>query len=277
MKQPEILGSLIVALLLSFALSVLLIAGPEWYEWIAGKDLLIEDLTFWFFLAAGTVLLFALKRSGPARSWTRERSFFLFWGVLFFVAALEEVNWGQDIFLFTPPKFFIRYNQERAVNIHNFASVPMNRAFYLFAFIIGVALPAIALISEKGANLFRQGGIVVPTFSISLLFMLSFAHISSGWLAISPEGYGYIYCSIGGLAFLISQRKRLKIPAFLTLGAIATLGLILLTHFVYLSFNEHLVTRNRPNEVKEFFLGWSFFLYAVQLLRKYPQESGDRA
>ncbi len=100
MKSPEVRISLILAILLSLCLSVMLGLSPIQYEQLAGKDLLLEDLTLWIFLAAGFVQVYILRKYAQVFAKRHDKLFMVFWLLLFFIAALEEVNWGQDFFHF---------------------------------------------------------------------------------------------------------------------------------------------------------------------------------
>ena len=51
----------------------------------------------------------------------QRRWFFLFYGLYFFVFAMEESDWLQQILHYPTPEFFREHNTREAVNIHNFA------------------------------------------------------------------------------------------------------------------------------------------------------------
>jgi hypothetical protein len=55
----------------------------------------------------------------------------------FFVIAGEEISWGQRIFQVQSPEFFLQYNEQQELNIHNFLSQrPLHGAYILVSFLV---------------------------------------------------------------------------------------------------------------------------------------------
>jgi hypothetical protein len=96
-----------------------------WGERHSENDI-FEWATFVLALSASIIFLF----SGKGFDWIRY-SFF----ALFFLFAMEEVSWGQQIFNWAAPEFFEKYNTQRETNLHNFFS-PVIGNFYIAFFLI---------------------------------------------------------------------------------------------------------------------------------------------
>ena len=72
-----------------------------------------------------------------AAAWSGRRRLYIPFGLYFFILAMEESDWLQQVFRYPSPDFFVRYNKFKAVNIHNLLiftenrSLPAGQAFSL--------------------------------------------------------------------------------------------------------------------------------------------------
>jgi len=85
--------------------------APDRYYMLMQEDRLVEWGTVWLFLAAG---LIGLRHS------IRNRRIFDGLVALFclFIAG-EEFSWGQRLFGFYSPEYFLANNFQQEVNVHN--------------------------------------------------------------------------------------------------------------------------------------------------------------
>jgi hypothetical protein len=106
----------------------------EWLEWG----------TFWGFLLAAVVFGVAAFRQ---RRRTRQWPWFLAGvGLFCFVVGMEEISWGQRLFGYRPPSYFLEHNFQQELNVHNVVDQDLRRLGVGVASLgYGVALPLVAL------------------------------------------------------------------------------------------------------------------------------------
>lgn len=146
--------------------TVLLILNPEAYDSLSREDLLIENLTSVFLAVAGFFFFrssfFSIKNSTFEYRWWRT-GLLMFAGLLFLVAAAEEISWGQRIFNFETPEQLLPLNDQNEFNFHNidkkFFDRAVDRVTIAFVFagtvlvfmrkrsILGIKTPDILVIS----------------------------------------------------------------------------------------------------------------------------------
>ncbi|MEM9592817.1 MAG: hypothetical protein AAGD06_01035 [Acidobacteriota bacterium] len=98
-----------------------LFGSRETMRLFAGREQVLETFGAAFFLATSILLLMAYRRLGPqatgAGRWRRLGLLAL--GFLFFVAAGEELSWGQHHLGFATPEPLRELNAQQEVNLHN--------------------------------------------------------------------------------------------------------------------------------------------------------------
>jgi hypothetical protein len=133
----------------------------------AREDGLVEWMTV-FFLVLGCGLsifrIMTLKKSKPL-------SFILFTSILaglFLFGAGEEVSWGQRIFGWGSPEFFINHNSQQETNLHNLiiGSFKVNR--YLFGTALGIAVALYFLVLPRLYDRFEAVRRWVQFFALPL-------------------------------------------------------------------------------------------------------------
>jgi hypothetical protein len=101
-------------------LGMLIIRAYSWWTYVAlvREDGLCEYLQFVLFLVSG-LFSFSISRLSFRNSW-------IFPGVIYFIAAftllivaLEEISWGQRLFGFEVPVYFLEHNTQREISFHN--------------------------------------------------------------------------------------------------------------------------------------------------------------
>ncbi len=144
----------------------------DFYYMSSQEDEYLEWGTFWAFIFAAAVCVLAgvyQRRATGALPW------FLF-GVAAFcvVVAMEEISWGQRVFAFRPPVYFLENNFQQELNVHNVMSTKV-RKLALKAVILGygVVLPLLALMPAV-KKLFARIGVVVPPLALAPSFIAAF-------------------------------------------------------------------------------------------------------
>ena len=88
------------------------------YRELIREDALLEDLTAFYFLAAG-ILLFGAAWMQSMRTMRTPRALLLIGSVVMLFVAGEEVSWGQRIFDYATPDLVARKNRQGEFNVHN--------------------------------------------------------------------------------------------------------------------------------------------------------------
>ena len=140
-----------------------LFAVPAWRafgRWLIHENGPVELTTFLSFVLAGVVACAAWRAA-------RGRAGRPAWGVLLillaaasFVAALEEISWGQSFAHFASPAAFAQLNVQSETNLHNLEGVQNLHSFLLFAVgVIGLALFAWSRRAARGLHVPRMVGV----------------------------------------------------------------------------------------------------------------------
>ncbi len=145
----------------------------DFYYRSAQEDEYLEWGTFWAFIFAAVVCVLAgvyQRRATGAVPW------FLF-GVAAFcvVVAMEEISWGQRVFAYRPPVYFLEHNFQQELNVHNVMSTS-TRKLALKAVILGygVLLPLSAALSKPVRKLYARIGVVIPPLALAPSFIAAF-------------------------------------------------------------------------------------------------------
>lgn len=140
------------------------------------EDGALEWATFWGFLIA-TCAFFELAR--------RERKalgtvpwFALATGLFCFLVGMEEISWGQRIFGYRPPAYFLEHNYQQEFNLHNVMDSDLRaHAVEATIFVFGILLPLLGRIAPTRRLMERVGVAappltLVPAFAVMLFFYL---------------------------------------------------------------------------------------------------------
>ena len=130
--------------------------APTAYAAGVQEDGALEWMTFWGFALAAALFL--------SRARSESRAGGLPWftlGLFLFclLVAMEEISWGQRVFGYRPPTYFLERNYQQELNLHNLIDSSL-RKITLKAIMIGygVVLPIVGL--------FRRGGTLLERLRI---------------------------------------------------------------------------------------------------------------
>jgi hypothetical protein len=174
---------------------------PDFYYLTVQEDEYLEWSSFWaFFLAAGAFI----RRATGFRRTTRAFPWFLYGVALFcFIVAMEEISWGQRLFGYRPPVYFLEYNFQQELNFHNVIETDYRKlALTLVIAGYGIALPVLARFTIAH-DWFRRLGIVAP--SVALLPAFAAAFVVYVWYPWSHSGE-WVELMLG-LGFLFSAAR----------------------------------------------------------------------
>jgi len=120
MRIDQSIGSAINWALFSFfllaATTSLFFIDVDSYESFTKEDALAENLSFFFYLVAGLIILFATARNTHPQA---RGVLPVLLGLFFIVVAGEEISWGQRILDFNTPDAMLESNTQGEFNFHN--------------------------------------------------------------------------------------------------------------------------------------------------------------
>lgn len=183
---------------------------PEFYYRMMQEDKFLEWATFWAFALSGTVFFiscFRQYRSGVKIPW-----FSAGLAIFCILVALEEISWGQRLFSYRPPEYFLQNNYQQELNIHNVFSKDLRKlTLKLIIISYGVVFPVIALIPSVG-KLFRRIGLIPPSITLIPAFLITFIIYNeypfrySGELVELMLGLGFLFSALS----LMNSEEKLK-------------------------------------------------------------------
>ncbi len=164
-----LLANLLIALIGACAL-LLWSFGPDTYYLAVQEDEALEWSTFWAFIGAACIYIQVAARS----RFSLKISWFPLGLALFCLfVALEEISWGQRVFGYRPPEYFLQYNFQQELNLHNILDTQLRKlSVIMVIFGYGVGLPLLNLISPV-RQWFDRIGILSPPIALLPAFLLT--------------------------------------------------------------------------------------------------------
>ena len=118
-KGESILLSTSLIVCLSILVLKLIFGGSRFYENFLDENSVVEWLTALFLmLSAYFASLIYLSKGSPF-----PKKIFFALAIIFFIAGMEELSWGQMIFNWDSPEKFAALNSQSETNIHNLHGV----------------------------------------------------------------------------------------------------------------------------------------------------------
>ena len=214
------------------------------------EDQIIEWMTFWAFFIAGILFTQAAYRHYVDES--RIPWFLLGVGVFCFFVALEEISWGQRLFGYRPPAYFLEQNFQQEFNFHNVVDTDL-RLLALKAVILGfgVVLPAVWLIPPI-RRLCWKIAIVPPPIFFAPAFLATYCLYEiypwqfSGELVELMLGLGFVFSALALLSFF---RKPGTTRPYSFLYPFALIGIVVIFSVV-MTFISNARLSNQPELVE---------------------------
>jgi hypothetical protein len=153
------------------------------FDFYTKEDHLVEWLTVIGLLMGSFVCLRRVFRLGGARGWMVFITSFLL-GLVLFVAAGEEISWGQRILGIESPEYFKQNNTQQETNFHNLIIGGMRVNRWIFSFGLTavllfylVILPILYRRKQWAKRLVQFWGVPLPqsyqTVSAVVLFVIT--------------------------------------------------------------------------------------------------------
>lgn len=193
-------------------------ASSDFYYLSVQEDEYLEWSSFWAFLfAAVAYFRLALQDRRTTRHWP-----WFFYGIALFclVVAMEEISWGQRLFGYRPPVYFLEHNYQQEFNFHNVVETDYRKLALMVVIAgYGIVLPLAAQVAFLNIW-FRRVGIVAPTmlllpaYAATFLLYVVYPWSHSGEWVELMLGLGMLFS-----ALLMPRYKSMQSPAADRLGA----------------------------------------------------------
>jgi len=148
-----------------FTLGLVLTPTRRMTIWMLEESRPVEALTFVVFMVAvvaGLNLAWHVHKRGES---ILVRMFCSFFCLALFLVGMEEIAWGQYIFLFDAPDIFQLANQQREITLHNLPGLHGRNVFLRFAFglggLLGLAAAAVPSLQRISTPVPLVPGLVV--------------------------------------------------------------------------------------------------------------------
>jgi hypothetical protein len=171
----------VVATLFVIALYCIVFLGKETALRLTQEDNLTENLGAIFLLMA-SVFYFAsfIQSSGldqdKNKTPFKEKYFYLFFGIIFFLGAGEEISWGQRLIGWETPPLMLEINHHKETNLHNIQALRrgifrLDYWFFAFWFSYCLILPIAIKYSLEIRKRISHFRLPVPPLWIGLLLL----------------------------------------------------------------------------------------------------------
>ena len=184
---------------------------PDLYYLSVQEDEYLECSTFWAFIGAS--VLFVVAAARERRLLHTVPWFVIGLAAFCLLVALEEISWGQRIFGYRPPRYFLEHNFQQELNLHNIVDTDYRQ--WALAFIIlgyGVVLPIVARVPVT-KRFFDGIGIapppvgLIPAFAATWTLYVWYPWSHSGEWVELMLGTGFAFCALSALHALGASGK----------------------------------------------------------------------
>lgn len=198
------------------------------------EDEALEWATYWTFIGASGVFAMAALRQwlngDVALPW------YLAGVALFcFLVAMEEISWGQRVFTYRPPAYFLEHNFQQEFNVHNVISTDLRKlAVKIVLGVYGGLLPMLAAVPQARAWFDRLGIEVaplafLPSFGAALWIYHDYPWKYTGEIVELMMGLGFLFSALwifGQLARVPHDGRRVAADFLVSLVCVAMAGYI---------------------------------------------------
>jgi hypothetical protein len=186
--------------------------APEYFQFtFAAEDRLVENATA-IFLAVASLVLVSNAARLTGRGARRAAGLTAGYALLFFLAAGEEISWGQRIFGWEPTEFFAENNYQGETNLHNlmvgevrlaqvlFGSV-LTTVLLLYLVVLPLLYPRVAWIARLADAL----AVPVPGLRHGVLALLASGVVAAIQVPRNWEVYELVFALLATAIFLAPQ------------------------------------------------------------------------
>lgn len=188
---------------------------------------------------------------------------FLF-SCLVFVAAMEEISWGQHIFNFQTNDFFKLHNYQKETNLHNlidgniFSSIIYSSVYTLFVFI-----PLFVYLLKDKIKILDTIYIYLPSFHVILVILYA-----SSFQLYFYEDMGviidFITLVLGVILFIITLSLKKLWDKYIFIH----FSYVLISIFIFMACYKIFSFYNMQYEIREMFVIFATLIYFIELSKK---------
>jgi hypothetical protein len=251
--------NLIVVIISVILFSVLLVTDSGLYDKISREDRLVENLTAVFLAVTGYLFLRSSVLSAREKTFQFRKLrtvLFVFAGLVFLLAAGEEISWGQRILNFDTPERLAQLNDQDEFNFHNIDKKFFDRAVDRVT-IAFVFFGAVLVFLRKEKFL----GIKAPDLAIISAFAITpFYH---QYNQLVPDFYHLQYIPL--IVLLIHAVAKKNRTNFIILAA--TISVTIALPVIHINFNQLFPAHNNSaNEYRELLFSICTFFYSYIIM-----------
>lgn len=204
LTEKLVLAAVVVMIVVGF---LLLYTDYALYTAYTTEDSLVEWLTVLGLLMGSWVCFSRAFRIGTSKGVLFLVTALVMGGVLF-LAAGEEISWGQRLFGIESPEYFKKNNTQAETNIHNLivGGVRINR--WIFSFLLSavlafylIILPILYRTKSWARRLVKFWGVPLPKTYQTVFTVVLFVVVTQ--LMDDPEEWELLECGIAFLLFLV--------------------------------------------------------------------------
>ena len=184
--------------------------------------------------------------------------------ILTFIAAMEEISWGQHLFHFQSSSFFELYNQQKETNLHNFvdgnifSSVIYSSVYTLFVFV-----PLLIQLFHDKIKILKLIYPFIPSLHVVLIILYA-----SAFQIYFYDDIGVIidFATLGAglVLFMITVSIKKLWTKYLLIHLIfilVSMGLFMNVHTIFSFFNMQY-------EIREMFVIFATLLFCIEFANK---------
>jgi type II secretory pathway pseudopilin PulG len=203
--------------------------SPETFYQAVQEDEWLEWGTFWAFIVAGALFLRAAwvqRSTGVSVPW-----FLAGLGLFCLLVAMEEISWGQRVFGYRPPTYFLEHNFQQELNLHNVIGTGVRKdSLRLILLGYGVAFPLLARIPLV-RRLLARFAMEAPPIGLTPAFLATFLTYQSYPFDFAGEvvefmmGLAFAFAALASAYGLAWARPRLPMALAACTIAVLVLGI----------------------------------------------------
>ncbi|MGD2245356.1 MAG: hypothetical protein PVI11_02285 [Candidatus Aminicenantes bacterium] len=179
----------------------------------------VENLTAFLYAVAGLALLTGVFRQLRKGEKLKFQTITILWALLFLFIAVEEKNWGQEIFHFSTPAQIENINAQDEFNLHNInifhtSLYSPNTIADVFVIMVGIFLPFGYAFVGKIKSLCDKLHCPVVSLSLVPFFLVGLTYgtvmvwvTSHPW---APHEFKELIYSLGFFLFTLTVLRRRK-------------------------------------------------------------------
>jgi len=244
--------------------------NPKIFYKLGSEDNPVENISaaLWFLNCGlcvySTVILYQKIRKNRLVHMMITISF----SIIFFLVGMEEVSWFQRALNIGTPELFIG-NDQNEMNLHNFATNPIENIYYFFSFVFLIVLPfffdRILTLKERGSYY-----LYVPKNFIIFVSAIFVAYNYDMWNILFTQ-FSF-FTTIFILFYYAFLYKHLCYNRFVMLAVIIV---IVLTQILFIVFGGNFVRLWDVTEYKEMFIPLAFLMYSVEIVQNLIRFKGS--